>query len=172
MKKQKNFLLLLFFLFGIVLMIFMFSAQNGEKSANVSQIFTEKFLSIFSVDDISFGKMEHLLRKTAHFIEFFALGVLLCLLFTRFLHSEMIAGLLSFVAAVLYAVADECHQYFIPGRSASLKDILLDGAGAFCGILLTLLIRITIHYVWKRRQNKRDASFSEPLGAIDKSSEL
>jgi len=38
-------------------------------------------------------------------------------------------------AAGLYAATDELHQYFVPSRDASFRDVLLDTAGAVVGIL-------------------------------------
>jgi len=42
----------------------------------------------------------------------------------------------SFILAglVLFAISDEFHQSFVPGRSASLMDIGLDLLGIFCGL--------------------------------------
>jgi VanZ family protein len=37
---------------------------------------------------------------------------------------------LAAVLALLYGLTDEYHQTFVPGRSASLKDIITDGVGA------------------------------------------
>jgi VanZ family protein len=38
------------------------------------------------------------------------------------------------VFCVLYAVSDEVHQLFVPGRGAQVTDVLIDNAGAFVGI--------------------------------------
>lgn len=40
------------------------------------------------------------------------------------------ARFLAFGLAVLYAVTDEVHQSFVPGRTPSPWDVLIDGAGA------------------------------------------
>ena len=37
---------------------------------------------------------------------------------------------LAVVLALLYGLSDEYHQTFVPGRAASLKDIIVDGLGA------------------------------------------
>lgn len=50
---------------------------------------------------------------------------------------------LAFLLPVLYAVSDEYHQTFVPGRSGSLMDVLIDAAGV--GIGLWLLHR------WRKR---------------------
>ena len=35
--------------------------------------------------------------------------------------------------ATLYAASDEWHQSFVPSRSASIVDVLIDCVGAMCG---------------------------------------
>ena len=49
-------------------------------------------------------------------------------------HSFMAAALILF-ALMLFAVSDEIHQSFIPGRSASYMDIGLDFIGIFFGLV-------------------------------------
>jgi VanZ family protein len=44
--------------------------------------------------------------------------------------------LLVFMLSIAYAISDEIHQLFVPGRLASIKDLLIDGAGNLCAILL------------------------------------
>ncbi|HEV2066983.1 MAG TPA: VanZ family protein, partial [Thermomicrobiales bacterium] len=43
---------------------------------------------------------------------------------------------LALAVAVLYGLTDEWHQSFVPGRDASLLDIVVDGIGALCGLAL------------------------------------
>ena len=49
-------------------------------------------------------------------------------------HSFVVAALISF-GLILFAVSDEIHQSFIPGRSASYMDIGLDLLGIFFGLV-------------------------------------
>jgi VanZ family protein len=55
-----------------------------------------------------------------------------------------------FVAA--YALTDEFHQRFVPGREASFRDVLIDTAGALWGILMLNLL-----WRWRHgsQQNQR-----------------
>jgi VanZ family protein len=39
--------------------------------------------------------------------------------------------------ATAYAVTDEIHQGFVSGRSAQVRDVLIDTAGALVGVALT-----------------------------------
>src|SRR3712207_2628376 len=52
----------------------------------------------------------------------------------------------AFVGAMAFAVSDEWHQAFVPGRSPSLSDLGVDALGAFCALVVVGL------WVWSRRK--------------------
>ena len=74
-------------------------------------------------------------KKAAHFAEYLVLGALLS-------HALASRGagwrhrLLAFVIAVAYAVSDEAHQAFVPGRMPSAWDVGIDAIGAASGVAL------------------------------------
>ena len=74
------------------------------------------------------GTWDLVLRKIAHACEFAVLGALLL----RALHDERAA----FAAGVAYAISDEVHQLFVPGRVGSPLDVAIDSAGVAVGVLL------------------------------------
>lgn len=83
---------------------------------------------------------EHFVRKMAHFCEFSLLGFwfMLCLRvytrhFVRHVSWPLFFGLLT-------AVIDETIQLYVPGRSSSVKDVLLDFSGVLTGLFIALLI--------------------------------
>lgn len=88
----------------------------------------------------------NLIKKTGHFIIF---GVLAVLYFSTFqgrktlVDTGSILFLLSLFLTVLYAVSDEYHQSFTPGRHSSGYDVIIDACGAVTvlGLLYTLKIR-------------------------------
>lgn len=47
-------------------------------------------------------------------------------------------ALVSWIICTLYAGTDEFHQYFVPGRACSLRDVCIDSAGAILGVLIML----------------------------------
>ena len=53
----------------------------------------------------------------------------------------------SFALALLYALSDEFHQSFVPGRHPDVLDILADAAGAACMLLI-------LKYLHRRRQSQ------------------
>jgi VanZ family protein len=66
-------------------------------------------------------------------------------------------ALMTFLPAVIFAVADEYHQSFVASRTSSPVDVLIDSCGAFIGILIC---RTT--YLAQLRRATRDTS-----GTID-----
>ena len=47
--------------------------------------------------------------------------------------------MIAFLLAVAYAISDEIHQFFVPGRSCQIKDVLIDSCGAAVGIGLVFI---------------------------------
>jgi VanZ family protein len=80
---------------------------------------------------------------TAHFFEYAIFG---CLLYRWFsstdLHRKKRSALLmTILIGTVYAVSDEWHQSFVPGRDASPWDVLFDAAGNGTGGTIYPLIR-------------------------------
>lgn len=71
------------------------------------------------------------MKKSAHFVEY---GVLVTLLYRAFINSNMAknkAQLYSLIISIIYAMTDEFHQSFTPGRGPSIRDVLIDSIGAY-----------------------------------------
>ncbi len=85
--------------------------------------------------DTGWGLWDLLLRKLAHLTEYAVLAALLfrALRGSGTLSLARLLWLSSFLA-ILYAVTDEFHQRFVPGRTGALTDVLIDASGAllFC----------------------------------------
>ncbi|NTU42507.1 MAG: VanZ family protein [Nitrospirales bacterium] len=72
--------------------------------------------------------------KVLHCAGYAFLGFLLGnALYTRAREKTIIIGL---IVATLYGLTDEIHQSFVPGRDASVYDLMADSAGSFVGLLL------------------------------------
>ncbi len=82
------------------------------------------------------GVWDLALRKLAHAAEF---GILAALLWRALGSAPLAVG-----AASLYAVSDELHQVFVPGRQGAVRDWAVDTAGALIGVGLL--------HVWRRRR--------------------
>jgi VanZ family protein len=47
----------------------------------------------------------------------------------------------TWLAVVAYGISDECHQYFVPGRTADVADVLADAVGGAVGIIIASAMR-------------------------------
>ena len=74
-----------------------------------------------------------------HFYAFLFLAVFLLIAITKGKNKESI--FLAINLAVLYAISDEVHQLFVPGRAFAFADILTDSAGILFATLIYILLR-------------------------------
>ena len=72
-------------------------------------------------------------RKLAHFTEYLILSVLLYRALRAGRRWNLRAAGLAFTLAGIYAMSDELHQWFVPGRTAAASDCLIDMSGAVAG---------------------------------------
>lgn len=90
-----------------------------------------------------FGECNTFIRKLGHLSEYLILFVLIRSAWTstfvtgRARPRAMWAAL---VLSVIYALTDEWHQSYVPGRSASLGDVGIDTVGATIGCVCCLLM--------------------------------
>ena len=134
-------------------MIFCFSAETREESAETSDGITLLVIRLFDPAYDSrppeeqmniFGFTGQVVRKCAHFSEFALLGFFLKLLLTQYMEKR--TSRLSWGIGTLYAMTDEAHQVFVDERSGSAVDMLIDSCGVMAGALvawalLTLIAR-------------------------------
>jgi VanZ family protein len=96
------------------------------------------YLSSIPGLNTGWGIWDFILRKTAHVVEFAVLTFLLLRAFVRSwpAMTKRTAMVISFLLALVYAVSDEVHQSFVPGRGPSVGDVVVDA----CGMALCLLV--------------------------------
>ena len=54
--------------------------------------------------------------------------------------------ILSTIVGGGYAITDEIHQYFVPGRSCQLLDMIIDTTGVVTGIIICFTINEFVKY--------------------------
>lgn len=124
-----------------------------ESSSALSSENTGRFLYpvlhfLFGVDPVSFPTWHFLLRKSGHV---FGYGMLSWLLFralrvtalsTQDPSWSMVWSLLAVAGTAFVASLDEWHQSFLPSRTGTIRDVLLDTTAAVViQILVFLLVR-------------------------------
>ena len=152
-------IILIILTLSVMSVIFILSADNADESNAKSDFFSDSLvysiLESFNLSDVQIQQVIKysvmIVRKTAHFAEYAALGFLLASVFTSFyLKSKMLIPI-SFLTGTLYAVSDEIHQYFVPGRSCQISDMLLDSSGVLAGIFLLLILVSFYRFIHKRK---------------------
>ncbi len=127
--------------------IFGFSGQNGEESGSISRKITETVTqNIGSIQNLEkeekervLGKIEHIIRKLAHFSLYAIIGILLMSLMSTYKLKQKNRILVSGSIGLLYAISDEIHQAFIPGRGPQIGDVGIDWCGVITGIGIVII---------------------------------
>jgi VanZ family protein len=79
--------------------------------------------------------LQQLYEKGGHAFAYAILAWLYLRALRPHIHNRTTLYLVSAGLAALYALSDEYHQTFVPGRSGDLMDLVVDGAG-ICGAML------------------------------------
>jgi VanZ family protein len=93
--------------------------------------------------------------KLQHLLAYGALSVAAALWVSpAFQKRRPLAALLvTALAASIYGVTDELHQFFVPGRSCNFWDWLADTVGALLGATAAHLVLLRLRYVKKNYDN-------------------
>ncbi len=127
--------------------IFGFSSATAKKSGGTSKkISTVVFEVVQKVHPVAPQKREaayflcdKIVRKMAHFSEYLLLAVLTLCLARSYQLKLKTSAVISGAYCLFYAITDEVHQLFVPGRSGEVLDVCIDFSGALTGILLSCL---------------------------------
>jgi VanZ family protein len=94
--------------------------------------------SSFPSDSLpNFDIWDRIVKKGGHMVGYGSLAIS----FWFAMRNTKRRGLFAWLLAILYAVSDEYHQYFVPGRQASVWDVLIyDNLGAAIGMLIATII--------------------------------
>lgn len=128
-----------------MVLIFYFSSQpateSNELSVGITEMIVEQAEQVSSILTFNIVSFNHIVRKSAHFFLYLVLGVLVMSSFRKSKANKIwMIGKAIFVC-VLYAISDEIHQLFVPGRGARVMDVFIDSTGAIVGVLVYLLIK-------------------------------
>lgn len=125
--------------------IFWLSSRTADESSAQSGALLEWLIEHFGDN----GFTDFIVRKLAHFLEFTGLSLLIniSLRQTRGKCMPLIAAAL----ASAYAVTDELHQLFVPGRSCQISDWAIDSCGAILGSAAFMLLYFIASAIIKRK---------------------
>ncbi|MBR2289896.1 MAG: VanZ family protein [Clostridia bacterium] len=131
---------------GWMLIIFSLSARNSVESTGDSRGFATNVVTVCASFANRLGiikempsdseiasfvrKIDHPIRKCAHATIYFVLALLVLLALETNADNFVRNAIVAVIICFLYAMTDEYHQTFVPGRSGELKDCLIDSMGA------------------------------------------
>ena len=145
------------------------SALSSQNTSSILRPIVERWFG--HINDSSWDLYHHYLRKTGHFVGY---GLVAFTFLRAWLHTLDLPGsppallvgwlrgpgplfawrlqstLLAIVSTAIVASCDEYHQSFLPDRTGSPYDVLLDTAGACALCLLIWLL------CWSRRQSRTE----------------
>jgi VanZ family protein len=97
--------------------------------------------------------MHHIIRKCAHFTEYFILSLLILRGIRAGRHGTRLAwAAVAILLVAGYAALDEFHQSFVPGRTAAISDVLLDTSGGITAQAVAALAALWFHVRGKRKE--------------------
>lgn len=124
-------------------LIFYLSHQPASESSQISGGIVTFFINIIEKIvpfwNINWSGFHFVVRKSAHLMAYFILGMLLVHALRNLKTTNWKRLLIVMLGCVLYAISDETHQLFIPGRSGEIRDVLIDSIGSAGGIGLYTL---------------------------------
>lgn len=121
--------------------IFIFSGQQGTESGNTSRKFTIIIIEIITgknleINDPFVEGIQLFIRKLAHFT-IYAIGGFLIMNYAYTTDKTIKEkALYSICFGGGYAITDELHQFFVPGRSGNVFDVGIDTAGVIIGVFI------------------------------------
>ena len=120
------------FLVYLILGLLMYVAYRGRDTVLLILSICLLFVTLSIGPDMD---LHTLIRKLAHFFAYMFLGLLI-----YFAYQGNYAVAFTLTISLLFAITDEVHQLFIPGRSGEMRDVLIDVGGAAFGLIILRLI--------------------------------
>ncbi len=128
----------------IAWMLLIFAGSSDALSAEHTSRFIVPFLRWFDpqVSIATIAAIHLALRKLGHFTEYAILAAFLWrgLRGTFSAVSSSALAIAAFLIAAGFAASDEFHQSFVPTRTASARDVMIDCLGALFAVALCALL--------------------------------
>ena len=145
MDKKK----IIYLLMAVAWIGFIFgnSLMNGTTSGSVSGGITEAIYNILIKIhiNIKIELLHTIIRKLAHFSEYFILGIIMILNVYQYLKEPKYFVPFSIGLCLLISLTDETIQTFVEGRSGNIIDVGIDSGGFLLSILIMAIIIININ---------------------------
>ena len=135
---------------AVMAVIFWFSSRDATASTAQSDSFILMFLRGLYQGEIPWW-LSVAVRKTAHFVVYALLGAFVLCSLEKPDEKKLLPIVYAEGICILYAMTDELHQMFVPGRAGRFLDLLIDSLGALVGIFTALLMLLIIYRIKEKR---------------------
>jgi VanZ family protein len=149
-KMKKKRIITLILIIAWMLLVYFLSNQVAEDSANLSQGFLKTILKLLNLKGETLFITEHVIRKLAHLALYTLGGILIYTHVKTYNLEENSKVMISQIIGMTYAITDEIHQAFVPGRSGEVRDVLIDSLGIAIGMLIIAII----YTIKKKKEGK------------------
>jgi VanZ family protein len=122
-----------------MILIFLLSNEVSGTSSGRSEVIVDVLTNSLRVS-LSEDILTFITRKAAHIIAYFILGVLIYSVVRTYKLVTRRAILICIAIALVYAISDEVHQLFVPGRSGEIRDVLIDTSASALGVYIYYFI--------------------------------
>lgn len=135
--------------------------QNIEQSSKSDISENNKYKYEYSAN------VQKIVRKNAHYFLYMIGGVILSVFFcvnsikrvNKNKTNEKEIAIIkkdktifyAIIVGIIYAFTDEFHQKFVPGRTSSLKDVLVDSLGVITGVIILKILKL----IYDKRKDKK-----------------
>ena len=125
--------------------------DNAEnKTINGNSNIDENITNAQQVED---NKLDFIIRKNAHGFMYMVLAFLVSSAFFTFNKRGKDTIVYILFICLFYAVTDEFHQSFVPGRGSLVSDVLVDFAGALIGLAFFYLAYYRIYKIYTSKKS-------------------
>lgn len=148
---KKTFIILMIIYYSFI--IWSFSSHPAEVSAKESKSITGIIYDKFAVHiekfsdmgkDVFVSNTDSFIRKCAHFTLFFIFALIISMYVDCFNMDKVVFLLAVFLTGVIFAVSDEIHQLFVPGRGCQMRDVLIDSNGVLAGGIIFAIVKRSV----------------------------
>ncbi|HBJ1652140.1 MULTISPECIES: VanZ family protein [Clostridium] len=137
-RKVINWILLILWMIIIFAMSNQPAVVSDKQSGLVITTLTNLGIDMNGI----FGELANfIVRKTAHFLEYMILGILI-LNVLEIHYTRQKIRLLGVLLVFLYASSDEIHQLFVQGREGAFRDVVIDTLGGTFGIFVISKLKV------------------------------
>jgi VanZ family protein len=128
---------------GLWMILIAIESTSYLSSANTGRFLYPILHFLFGIESSRFFVLHHYLRKLGHFVGYFTLSVLLFrawrITLPRSSGWAMRWATIAFFMSALVASLDEWHQSYLPSRTGTIQDVILDSIAALTAQIVILL---------------------------------